>query len=448
MPTVVGVRLRNVAKPVLFDSFGTDPRLDDLVIVSTDRGNEVGTVVSEQHELADADKPSELRDVVRVATPDDKRIIDDLKAKEAAAMPLYRRLVAKHKLDMKPIDVEYLFDAGKVVFYFVAEERVDFRELVRDLASEFHARIDMRQVGVRDEARMVGGLGHCGEQLCCVRFGGEFQPVSIRMAKEQDLPLNPLKISGLCGRLMCCLRYEYEAYKDFKGRAPKRGSMIQLPDGKEAKVIEFNTPKETVTLRLPEGGGTVTIPLTGFECGKGGSCPCKLQDDALRPAGGLDAMEEAFAAASSPAATRVSRGSGGRSPASGPNTRTRPLRETAPSEPEPEPTEAEKQRRAAEKPGEKPGEGGGRRRRKRGGGGGGGEKPAAASSDAPASDKPKQGQGGGGRRRGGASGQQSAAPKQAPQQPSTGESAAGDGAGTGRRRRRRRGSAGGSGTPE
>ena len=151
-------------------------------------------------------------------------------------MPVFRELVAEHKLDMKPIDVEYLFDGDKVVFYFVAEERVDFRELVKDLASRFHARIDMRQVGVRDEARMVGGLGHCGEQLCCVRFGGEFQPVSIRMAKEQDLPLNPLKISGLCGRLMCCLRYEFEAYKDYKGRAPKKGAIIETPLGL-AKVV-------------------------------------------------------------------------------------------------------------------------------------------------------------------------------------------------------------------
>ena len=439
MPTVVGVKLRNAPKAVLFDSFGTDPRIDDLVIVSTDRGNEVGTVTSEPHEIADEEKPADLRDVVRVATPDDRRIIDDLKAKETAAMPLYRRLVAKHKLEMKPIDVEYLFDAGKVVFYFVAEERVDFRELVRDLASEFHARIDMRQVGVRDEARMVGGLGHCGEQLCCVRFGGEFQPVSIRMAKEQDLPLNPLKISGLCGRLMCCLRYEYEAYKDFKGRAPKRGSMISIPGGGEAKVIEFNTPKETVTLRLPEGGGTVTIPLTGFECGKGGSCPCALSADALRPAGGLDAMEEAFATASAPPATRVSR-SGGRSPGTGANTRTRALRDTTPSEPD-------KAEKTAPSDVQQPREGGGRRRRKRGGGGGG-DKPAAGTAEAQASAQPKTGQGGGGRRRGGSGSQQPAAAKQAPQQPSSGEAGAADAAGTGRRRRRRRRGAEGSSTPE
>ncbi len=440
MPTVVGVKLRNAPKAVLFDSFGTDPRLEDLVIVSTDRGNEVGTVVSEQKDITDEEAPHELRDVVRVVTPDDRRIIDDLKAKEAAAMPLYRRLVAKHKLEMKPIDVEYLFDAGKVVFYFVAEERVDFRELVRDLASEFHARIDMRQVGVRDEARMVGGLGHCGEQLCCVRFGGEFQPVSIRMAKEQDLPLNPLKISGLCGRLMCCLRYEYEAYKDFKGRAPKRGAMITLPDGKEAKVIEFNTPKETVTLRLPEGGGTVTIPLTGFECGKGGSCPCALGADALRPAGGLDAMEEAFAAASAPAGGRSQRGAGRATGSSSGSSRQ--LRDTEPSAPEPAPTAEELKRREAEQPRE----GAGRRRRKRGGGGGG-ERPAATTAEAQASSQQKPAQGGGGGRRG-SGGQQSAAAKAAPQAPATGDAGAVDAAGTGRRRRRRRRPAEGSGAPE
>jgi cell fate regulator YaaT (PSP1 superfamily) len=437
MPTVVGVRLRNAAKPVLFDSFGTDPRLDDIVIVTTDRGNEVGSVVSEQHEVADADIPSDLRNVVRVATPEDLRIIEELKAKEAAAMPLYRRLVAKHELDMKPIDVEYLFDAGKVVFYFVAEERVDFRDLVRDLASEFHARIDMRQVGVRDEARMVGGLGHCGEQLCCVRFGGEFQPVSIRMAKEQDLPLNPLKISGLCGRLMCCLRYEYEAYKDFKGRAPKRGSMIELPDGKEAKVIEFNTPKETVTLRLPEGGGNVTIPLTGFDCGKGGTCPCRLSEESLRPTTGLDGMDEAFAAVTAaPSGQRASRGGGGRGSSAGAAARAGQLRDTEPSAPEPAPAE-----------GEQPREGAGRRRRKRGGGGGG-EKSAAGTPQAQTSGQPKQSQGSGGGRRRGSGGQSPATSQQAQQPPSNGEAAGTDATGTAHRRRRRRRPAGGSGAPE
>ena len=194
-------------------------------------------------------------------------------------MARYRELVEKHNLDMKPIDVEYLFGGDKIVFYFSSEERVDFRELVRELANEFKARIDMRQIGVRDEARLVGGVGHCGQQLCCARLGGDFQPVSIRMAKEQDLPLNPLKISGLCGRLMCCLRYEYDAYKDFKTRAPKRGSLVDTPLG-TGKVSDLNTPKETVSVKL-EDGSSFTVPLASMCCSKGTGCPCSVDREAL-----------------------------------------------------------------------------------------------------------------------------------------------------------------------
>jgi hypothetical protein len=197
-------------------------------------------------------------------------------------------MIARHKLDMKPIEVEYLFDGDKIVFYFVAEERVDFRELVREMASEFHTRIDMRQVGVRDEARMVGGLGHCGQQLCCARFAGDFQPVSIRMAKEQDLPLNPLKISGLCGRLMCCLRYEYDAYKDFKQRAPKCGTPVETPAG-GAKVVSLNVPRETVGIRMLEGGPEITVPLEALDCSAGRGCPCQLSGEALPAAGPVGA---------------------------------------------------------------------------------------------------------------------------------------------------------------
>jgi cell fate regulator YaaT (PSP1 superfamily) len=210
-----------------------------------------------------------------------------LEGKEREAMPMFRSLVEKHGLDMKPIDVEYVFDGDKILFYFAAEERVDFRELVKELASSFHARIDMRQVGVRDEARMVGGIGHCGQVLCCARLSGDFQPVSIRMAKEQDLPLNPLKISGVCGRLMCCLRYEFDAYKDYKSRAPKRGAMIETPGG-PAKVTSHNTPRETVTMRL-EDGSSVTVPLASMHCCKGTGCPCSV---------GQEAMDEAASAAS------------------------------------------------------------------------------------------------------------------------------------------------------
>ncbi|MDO9556473.1 MAG: stage 0 sporulation family protein [Coriobacteriia bacterium] len=279
MPTIVGVKLPYAGKVLYFDPAGTSVAEGDHVIVSTERGQEFGEVVMGPREV-DADAvPGELKPVLRIADDDDIAKMDGFAARLREEMDVFRRLVTKHKLDMKPIGVEHLFDDSKVVFYFVAEERVDFRELVRELASEFHARIDMRQIGVRDEARMVGGLGHCGEQLCCARFGSEFQPVSIRMAKEQDLPLNPLKISGLCGRLMCCLRYEYEAYKDYKQRAPKCGTLVETPTG-EGKVVSLNTPKETVTVRLPDGE-RITVPLDGLDCSAGRGCPCKLKVEVI-----------------------------------------------------------------------------------------------------------------------------------------------------------------------
>ncbi len=261
----------------------TSPEKGDIVIVETERGSEIGEILEPPHDVAKSELVAPLKPVVRIADEADIEHAAELRRLEAEAKLEFRALVKKHGLDMKPIDVEYLFDGSKVVFYFSAEERVDFRELVRELAARFKARIDMRQVGVRDEARMVGGIGHCGQPLCCVRFPGDFQPVSIRMAKEQDLPLNPLKISGLCGRLMCCLRYEYDAYKDFKGRAPKRRAVIETPLGL-AKVTDLNTPKETVTMRL-EDGQRMTVPLCGMECGAEGGRPCSVRADALEESG-------------------------------------------------------------------------------------------------------------------------------------------------------------------
>ncbi|HSK48091.1 MAG TPA: stage 0 sporulation family protein, partial [Coriobacteriia bacterium] len=283
MPTVVGVRLR-FSKTLWFSPAGSSPVEGDTVLVETERGTELGTVTQSPHEVTDEQLPAALKPVVRVANDEDLARASELSAQEREAMPVFRSLVEQYKLDMKPVDVEYLFDGDKVIFYFSAEERVDFRELVRDLAARFKARIDMRQVGVRDEARMVGGVGHCGQMLCCVRFGGEFQPVSIRMAKEQDLPLNPLKISGLCGRLMCCLRYEFDAYKDYKSRAPRRGAIVETPGGL-AKVTDLNTPKETVTVRL-EDGTSVTVPLSGMCCSKGSGCPCSVGQEAFEEATG------------------------------------------------------------------------------------------------------------------------------------------------------------------
>ena len=262
MTEVVTVKLRHDMKLRWFVTCDPKPQTGDHVIVETDRGCEMGLVCEDVCEVSDeqiAELPSPLKPVKRVATDEDLARADELAERAEETMPLFRELVDKHGLDMKPVRVEYLFDGDKAVFYFSAEQRVDFRDLVRELAGRLHLRIDMRQIGVRDEARMVGGISHCGEELCCTRFGGEFKPVSIRMAKEQDLPLNPASISGVCGRLMCCLRYEFEAYKDFKSRAPKKGALIDTPLGK-AKVCEFNIPEETVTMRL-EDGKQVTVPL-------------------------------------------------------------------------------------------------------------------------------------------------------------------------------------------
>ncbi len=279
MPTVVGVKLRFAPKTLFFDPTGFDVAQGDHVIVQTERGTEFGVVVDEAHEMAASQLSAPLKPLSRMATENDLAKDQEHKGLETEAMPVFRELVREHKLEMKPVDVEYLFDGGKVVFYFTADDRVDFRELVRDLASRFKVRIDMRQVGVRDEARMVGGIGHCGQVLCCTRFPGDFHPVSIRMAKEQDLPLNPLKISGLCGRLMCCLRYEFEAYKDFKGRAPKRKSIVETPLGL-AKVRDFNTPRETVTLKL-ENGDSLVVPVAKMTCCKDKGCPCAVSKEAL-----------------------------------------------------------------------------------------------------------------------------------------------------------------------
>ena len=210
-----------------------------------------------------------LKPVKRIATDEDEARAAELEAKSREALPVFKEMAAEASGDMHPVSVEYLFEGDKAIFYFEAEERVDFRDLVRKLAAHFHVRIDMRQIGVRDEARMVGGLGHCGQELCCKRLGGEFCPVSIRMAKEQDLSLNPQKISGVCGRLMCCLRYEFDAYKDFKSRAPKQNATVETPDG-PAKVVDLDVPREIVSLKIM-GEKPVKVPLADFDPPEEGS---------------------------------------------------------------------------------------------------------------------------------------------------------------------------------
>jgi len=275
----IAVRLRSVSKVSWFDCAGTEAVPGDNVIVQTDRGLELGVVVEECHQACAKKVADTLKPIVRVATAEDLQRTADLAEKEGLARARFREMIQAHKLDMKPVSVEYLFSGDKVIFYFTAEERVDFRELVRNLASELKTRVEMRQIGVRDEARMLGGVGYCGEQLCCARMGQEFQPVSIRMAKEQDLSLNPLKISGLCGRLMCCLRYEFEAYKDFKSRAPKKGAKIETPIG-EGVVVSLDTPREQVAVTV---GSTspMAVPLSAIKCGKGKGCPCSISQEVL-----------------------------------------------------------------------------------------------------------------------------------------------------------------------
>ena len=283
MPTVIPVRMHFNAQDLWFLPGRSQAKAGDHVIVPTERGTEFGLATADPFSVPDSELKgkSDLRPVVRIATDKDIERAEDLAAQGEQAMPIFRKLVKESGLDIKPVGVEFLFGGEKVVFYFAAEDRVDFRDLVRELAGEFHQRVDMRQIGVRDEARLAGGYAPCGQELCCVRFGGQFQPVSIRMAIEQDLPLNSSKISGVCGRLMCCLRYEFDAYRDFKQRAPKKNNLIDTPLGK-AKIVEYNTPKETLLLRL-ENGKSFTIALKDMTCSEGCCKRSKEQNIPLRP---------------------------------------------------------------------------------------------------------------------------------------------------------------------
>ncbi len=291
MPTVIPVKFAYATRELWFDPSDTGAVEGDHVVCATERGRELGLATADPHEVDEAElnrktDGAALKAVLRVATDEDLELADRLAQKGDAAMPTFRRLVSKSGLDMKPVGVEYIFGGEKVVCYFSADERVDFRQLVRDLSRELHERVDMRQVGVREEAAFVGGFGHCGQELCCARFGSGFEPVSIRMAKEQDLPLNSNKISGACGRLMCCLRYEFEAYRDFKQRAPKKNAVIQTPLG-TAKIVEYDTPKEQLALRL-ENGKQIRVPLAEMQASEAAckkseelGCPCR-PDTVLR----------------------------------------------------------------------------------------------------------------------------------------------------------------------
>lgn len=285
MLTVISVKFSYATRDLWFDPADTGAVEGDHVICATERGTEIGLATSDPREVEKSEvnhrtDGAALKQVLRVATDADLDRASKLAERGEAALPTFRSLVSKDGLDMKPVGVEYLFGGEKVVCYFAAEERVDFRQLVRDLSRVLHERVDMRQIGVREEAALMGGYAHCGQELCCARFGSGYEPVSIRMAKEQDLPLNSNKISGACGRLMCCLRYEFEAYRDFKQRAPKKNAVIQTPLG-TAKIVEYDTPKEQLALRL-ENGKQIRVPLAEMQaspaaCKKSEDlgCPCR-----------------------------------------------------------------------------------------------------------------------------------------------------------------------------
>jgi len=255
MVKVVGVRFKKAGKVYYFDPDQFNIEAGANVIVETARGIEFGEVVIPMREVTDTEIVAPLKKVMRLATEEDTKHASENSIKEKEAFEICFQKIGIHNLDMKLIDVEYTFDNNKILFYFTADGRVDFRELVKDLAAVFKTRIELRQIGVRDESKMMGGIGVCGRVLCCSSYLGEFQPVSIKMAKEQGLSLNPTKISGTCGRLMCCLKYEQDAYEQIIKRAPKIGAIVETPDG-QGIVVESYLIKETVKVRLDKGNET------------------------------------------------------------------------------------------------------------------------------------------------------------------------------------------------
>lgn len=252
MIKVVGIRFKKSGKIYYFDPNELDVKSGDNVIVETVRGIEFGNCVIGPKEISEEEIVTPLKNVIREATEEDEKKHNENKENEKEALKICIEKIEKHQLPMKLIDVEYTFDNNKILFYFTAEGRVDFRELVKDLASIFRTRIELRQIGVRDEAKMIGGLGPCGRPMCCSAFLGDFAPVSIKMAKEQNLSLNPAKISGICGRLMCCLNYEQNTYEEIKKKLPKVDSVVDTAYGK-GFVISNSVVNESVKIKIKLG---------------------------------------------------------------------------------------------------------------------------------------------------------------------------------------------------
>src|SRR6266513_2499176 len=272
--TIVGIRFRPAGRIYYFDPQGASYSTGQYVIVETSRGLEAGRVVIASKKLAERELSDPLKPVLRLANEDELRMMLSLKSKEKEALVQCAQQVQQHNLPMKLVETEYTFDGSRLTFYFTADERLDFRALVRDLAATFRTRIELRQIGARDQAKLQGGVGMCGKTLCCSSWISDFGVVSIKMAKEQDLPLNPSKISGVCGRLLCCLAYENDNYVQAKQSMPQVGTLLDTPGG-QGKVVSINVPKESVEVML-ESGVIIQVPvndqISGRVCG---SCESK-----------------------------------------------------------------------------------------------------------------------------------------------------------------------------
>ncbi len=255
---VVDIQFRPGQKVYYFDPAGLTLRTGDHVIIDTARGPEYGICAGGNHTINEKDVVAPLRQVLRIATAQDEKTVEDNRAKEKRAFEVCSQKILEHGLDMQLVSAECAFDGSKILFFFTADERIDFRELVKNLASVFHTRIELRQIGVRDKAKMVGGLGICGRPFCCASFLEDFQPVSIKMAKTQNLSLNPTKISGTCGRLMCCLKYEQDAYEDLIRNAPKAESFVDTPEGR-GTVVEVDLLRSRVKVRMEDSPETISV---------------------------------------------------------------------------------------------------------------------------------------------------------------------------------------------
>ena len=428
MTEVISVRFRNGCKEYYFDPKGLTVPTDTDVIVETAQGPEFARCSQGNHQVEDDAVVKPLRGLIRIATDNDRHTAAYNRGREKEAFEVCKKKIQQHKLEMKLVRVECSFDGSKILFFFTADGRVDFRELVKDLASVFRARIELRQIGVRDEAKMIGGLGICGRPFCCSQFMDEFLPVSIKMAKTQSLSLNPTKISGTCGRLMCCLKYEQDAYEDAIRRMPKNDSFVLTPDG-TGNVSDINVLKETVNVRLddrPEGARCyhnceVCVLRNGKGSREGIVVPDKRPERYIEPiaeeelpAITLVSDFDPDAAAAEDGKRRRSRGGRGRR--RGESAGERPAEKAAADN---KPARSEKADNPA---GDKPNREGGSRRRRSGrrGSGSGQAAPAAAEAapkkqerpagEAPASEKkrnnnrrrPRRRSGGGGKPNGGA----------------------------------------------